>query len=138
MGGCRPPREMEELLAGRRHSIHRPSSLPPHPPCLTSTPHLQTPHSHSFLLSHIRVLTIGTALVMSLKTLLVAGTVRYFGFPWRTSLAVGLTMAHIGEFSFVLLSTSAQLDILPPQVRARAAALLNKSSSSPMGRPMGL
>lgn len=37
-------------------------------------------------------------------------------FSWRTSLAIGVTMAHVGEFAFVLLSASSQLNILPHQV----------------------
>jgi predicted Kef-type K+ transport protein len=53
---------------------------------------------------------------MFLKALLVAGTVIWFGYPWRTAWAIGVTMAHIGEFSFVLLSASSQLDILPHQM----------------------
>eukprot|EP00955_Chlamydomonas_euryale_P082816 363768-Chlamydomonas_euryale.AAC.1 len=77
--------------------------------------------SPRFVLSHIAVLAVSTAVTMGLKAGLVAATVSYFGTPWHTSLAVGLTMAHVGEFSFVLLSTSAQLDILPPQVRALLA-----------------
>ncbi len=68
-------------------------------------------------MQHARVLAIGTLVVMAAKSMLVAGIVSWFGYPWRTSLAIGLTMGHVGEFAFVLLSTSAQLDILPPQVR---------------------
>lgn len=72
--------------------------------------------SPRFLLQHARVLAIGTALVMTVKTALVAGTVSWFGHSWRLSLAVGVTMSHVGEFAFVLLSASVHLDILPPQV----------------------
>uniref|UniRef100_A0A7R9Z8Y9 Cation/H+ exchanger transmembrane domain-containing protein n=1 Tax=Chlamydomonas euryale TaxID=1486919 RepID=A0A7R9Z8Y9_9CHLO len=69
-----------------------------------------------FLWQHVRVLAIGTAVVMAAKTALVAATVSWFGHSWRASLAVGLTMGHVGEFSFVLLSTSTHLKILPPPV----------------------
>ena len=79
------------------------SPLPPHPP-------------RRFLLQHAKVLAIGTLTVMALKATLVTATVSWFGFPWRTSLAVGLTMAHVGEFAFVLLSASVDLNILPQQV----------------------
>lgn len=74
--------------------------------------------SPRFLLQHVRVLAIGTALVMTVKTLLVAGTVSWFGHSWRLSLAIGVTMSHVGEFAFVLLSASVHLNILPPQVCA--------------------
>ncbi|GAX83998.1 hypothetical protein CEUSTIGMA_g11423.t1 [Chlamydomonas eustigma] len=72
--------------------------------------------SPTFLWSHAKVLAISTLLVMFLKAFLVAGTVLWFGYPWRTAWAIGVTMAHIGEFSFVLLSASSQLDILPHQM----------------------
>ena len=45
-------------------------------------------------------------------------------YSWRTSLAVGVTMAHVGEFGFVLLSASSQLNILPQQVRRSAVVVL--------------
>ena len=42
--------------------------------------------------------------------------VRLFHYPPRTALAVGLSMAQIGEFAFVLLSVASQLGLLPYQV----------------------
>jgi Kef-type K+ transport system membrane component KefB len=39
-----------------------------------------------------------------------------FKYPARTALAVGLSMAQIGEFAFVLLSVASQLGLLPYQV----------------------
>ena len=39
-----------------------------------------------------------------------------FKYPIRTALAVGLGMAQIGEFAFVLLSAASQLGMLPYQV----------------------
>ena len=39
-----------------------------------------------------------------------------FKYPVRTALAVGLSMAQIGEFAFVLLSVASQLGLLPYQV----------------------
>lgn len=72
--------------------------------------------SPMFLFEHIVVLTFGTLVVMVLKSCLVALVVHLFGMPLRTSLAVGISMAHIGEFSFVLLSVANQLKLLSPQV----------------------
>ena len=42
--------------------------------------------------------------------------VRMFHYTPRTALAVGLSMAQIGEFAFVLLSVASQLGLLPYQV----------------------
>lgn len=39
-----------------------------------------------------------------------------FKYPVRTALAVGLSMAQIGEFAFVLLSVASTLGLLPYQV----------------------
>lgn len=39
-----------------------------------------------------------------------------FQYPPRTAVAVGLSMAQIGEFAFVLLSSASQHGLLPYQV----------------------
>ena len=39
-----------------------------------------------------------------------------FKYPARTALAVGLSMAQIGEFAFVLLSVASSLGLLPYQI----------------------
>ena len=46
----------------------------------------------------------------------ISGVVCLFSYPLRTALAVGLSMAQIGEFAFVLLSAASQLGMLPYQV----------------------
>lgn len=46
----------------------------------------------------------------------ISGVVYMFGFPPQTALAVGLSMAQIGEFAFVLLSIASQLGLMPYQV----------------------
>ena len=50
------------------------------------------------------------------KSILISLVVWLFKFPVRTALAVGLSMAQIGEFAFVLLSVASQLGMLPYQV----------------------
>lgn len=65
------------------------------------------------------MLTVGAGLVVLVKGALVAAVVRGFSVPLRTALAVGLSMAHVGEFAFVLLSHAVQQGILPLQVRRR-------------------
>mmetsp|Transcript_16165 Transcript_16165/g.35012 ORF Transcript_16165/g.35012 Transcript_16165/m.35012 type:complete len:704 (+) Transcript_16165:101-2212(+) len=72
--------------------------------------------SPRFLMQHVQTLAVGTLCLMVLKAALVAGTVAWFGYTWRVSLAVGVTMAHVGEFGFVLLSMSTHLKILPAQM----------------------
>lgn len=69
-----------------------------------------------FLWHHASVLLCGTLLVTLLKAAVVTLVVRMFDVPMRLSLAVGLSMAHIGEFSFVLLSMANQLKLLSSQV----------------------
>eukprot|EP00879_Flechtneria_rotunda_P007639 GHRR01008011.1.p1 GENE.GHRR01008011.1~~GHRR01008011.1.p1 ORF type:complete len:773 (+),score=293.49 GHRR01008011.1:254-2572(+) len=72
-----------------------------------------------FLLHHALVLLLGTAVVTLVKAVVVTAVVRLFGVPVKLSLAVGLSMAHIGEFSFVLLSMANQLKLLSSQVGGR-------------------
>lgn len=47
-----------------------------------------------------------------------------YGTSWRTAVAVGVTMAHVGEFAFILLSMGWQLGILSPQVRGHGLRLV--------------
>jgi hypothetical protein len=70
-----------------------------------------------FLLHHAVVLLAGTAVVMAVKAVVVAVVDQLLGVPAPTAWAVGLTMAHTGEFSFVLLSMARQLRLLPETVR---------------------
>jgi predicted Kef-type K+ transport protein len=70
-----------------------------------------------FLLHHAAVLLLGTLVVTLVKAAVVTLVVRLFGVPLRLGLAVGLSMAHIGEFSLVLLSMANQLRLLSSQVR---------------------
>jgi len=50
------------------------------------------------------------------KCILISLVVWLFKFPARTAVAVGLSMAQIGEFAFVLLSVASQLGLMPYQV----------------------
>lgn len=58
----------------------------------------------------------GVVLTILGKCILISLVVWLFNFPVRTSLAVGLSMAQIGEFAFVLLSVASNLGLLPYQV----------------------
>ncbi len=46
----------------------------------------------------------------------IGSVVWLFRYPPQTALAVGLSMAQIGEFAFVLLSVASQLGLLAYQV----------------------
>eukprot|EP00887_Chlorella_sp_A99_P006080 scaffold22.g6080.t1 len=72
--------------------------------------------SPRFLLHHLPVLAAGVMVVIIAKTGLVAGVVSMFGYPADTALAVGLNLAQIGEFAFVLLSVARQLQLVDSSV----------------------
>mmetsp|Transcript_4045 Transcript_4045/g.11724 ORF Transcript_4045/g.11724 Transcript_4045/m.11724 type:complete len:673 (-) Transcript_4045:1075-3093(-) len=72
--------------------------------------------SPRFLAAHLPVLAAGVFLVVLGKGVLISGVVMLFRYPPRTALAVGLGMAQIGEFAFVLLSSASQHGLLPYQV----------------------
>ena len=63
-----------------------------------------------------RISAGGVVLTILGKSILISLVVWLFKFPVRTALAVGLSMAQIGEFAFVLLSVASQLGMLPYQV----------------------
>lgn len=66
-----------------------------------------------------------------------------FRFPPQTALAVGLSMAQIGEFAFVLLSVASQLGLMPYQVymllmgQLPALPMLLLSCSTALGSALG-
>lgn len=72
--------------------------------------------SPRFLLQHLPVLAGGVLVCIICKTCLISGVVYMFRYPPQTALAVGLSMAQIGEFAFVLLSVASQLGLMPYQV----------------------
>ncbi|XP_022968974.1 K(+) efflux antiporter 4-like isoform X1 [Cucurbita maxima] len=68
-------------------------------------------HVH-FLWNHIDILLAAVILVIVIKTLVVAAVVKGFGYNNKTSLLVGMSLAQIGEFSFVLLSRASNLHLV--------------------------
>lgn len=72
--------------------------------------------SPRFLAAHLPVLAAGVFLVVLGKTVLISGVIMMFGHPPRTALVVGLGMAQIGEFAFVLLSAASNQGLLQHQV----------------------
>lgn len=51
-----------------------------------------------------------------LKSTLIALVVRAYGPSWRTSWSVGISLGHVGEFAFILLSMATQRKIVTSQV----------------------
>ena len=70
----------------------------------------------AFIGEHLLVLAAVVAVVVTAKTLLIAGVVLAFRFPLDTAMAVGINLAQIGEFGFVLLSMANQQGIIASQV----------------------
>ena len=69
-----------------------------------------------FLIQHLPVLTAGLLLVVVTKTLLFSFVVWIFGYAVHICVAVGLSMAQIGEFAFVLLSIARSSEIIQHQL----------------------
>jgi Kef-type K+ transport system membrane component KefB len=57
-----------------------------------------------FLLEHLPILAAAVLVVTAAKAALIAGVVLLFGRPFDTAVAVGVSLAQVGEFGFVLLS----------------------------------
>ncbi|KAG7672986.1 hypothetical protein Ndes2526B_g08487 [Nannochloris sp. 'desiccata'] len=70
----------------------------------------------AFIAEHLLVLAAVVAVVVTAKSLLIAGVVFAFRFPLDTALAVGINLAQIGEFGFVLLSMANQHGIIASEV----------------------
>ncbi|PIN09484.1 putative K+/H+-antiporter [Handroanthus impetiginosus] len=68
-------------------------------------------HVH-FLWNHIDILLAAVILVIIIKTIVVTFVVKGFGYNNKTSLLVGMSLAQIGEFAFVLLSRASNLKLI--------------------------
>lgn len=65
-----------------------------------------------FLWVHLDVLLASLLVVIVFKCSLITLVVRAFGYTTRTSFTVGMSMAQVGEFSFVLLSRASNLGLV--------------------------
>ncbi|KAL9224711.1 hypothetical protein vseg_000721 [Gypsophila vaccaria] len=72
-------------------------------------------HVH-FLWNHVDILLAAVILVIIIKTIVVASVVKAFGYNNKTSLLVGMSLAQIGEFAFVLLSRASNLHLVEGKV----------------------
>ncbi|KAJ8766917.1 hypothetical protein K2173_011735 [Erythroxylum novogranatense] len=68
-------------------------------------------HIH-FLWNHVDILLAAVLLVIILKTTVVAAVVKGFGYGNKTSILVGMSLAQIGEFAFVLLSRASNVHLV--------------------------
>ncbi|XP_038695931.1 K(+) efflux antiporter 4-like isoform X2 [Tripterygium wilfordii] len=68
-------------------------------------------HVH-FLWNHVDILLAAVLLVIVIKTIVVAAVVKGFRYNNKTSLLVGMSLAQIGEFAFVLLSRASNLHLV--------------------------
>ncbi|KAK4388756.1 K(+) efflux antiporter 4 [Sesamum angolense] len=72
-------------------------------------------HVH-FLWNHVDILLASVILVVIVKTVVISAVVKGFGYNNRTSLLVGMSLAQIGEFAFVLLSRASNLHLVEGKV----------------------
>ncbi|CAN6709713.1 unnamed protein product [Malus baccata var. baccata] len=68
-------------------------------------------HVH-FLWSHVDILLASVILVIVVKTAVATIVTKAFGYSFRTSFVVGVSLAQIGEFAFVLLSRASNLNLV--------------------------
>jgi len=60
----------------------------------------------------VDILLAAVILVITVKTFIVAIVVKGFGYSNKTSLLVGMSLAQIGEFAFVLLSRASSIHLI--------------------------
>jgi CPA2 family monovalent cation:H+ antiporter-2 len=83
------------------------------------------------VIEHPVMLLATTAIVMIGNPLVAAGLVLLFRYPLNTALTVGVSLAQIGEFSFILAALGVSLGLLPAQGQSLlvAAALISISAN---------
>ncbi|OVA11356.1 Cation/H+ exchanger [Macleaya cordata] len=65
-----------------------------------------------FLWNHVDILLAAVILVIIVKTIVITAVIKGFGYSNKTSLLVGMSLAQIGEFAFVLLSRASNLHVV--------------------------
>jgi len=69
----------------------------------------------------LQVLAV-TGVIMLGKSLAAAALVLAFRYPFSTALTVSVSLAQIGEFSFILIALGGSLGVLPPQAKSLVVA----------------
>ncbi|KAK4401218.1 K(+) efflux antiporter 4 [Sesamum angolense] len=72
-------------------------------------------HVH-FLWNHVDILLASVILVVIVKTAVISLVVKGFGYSNKISVLVGMSLAQIGEFAFVLLSRASNLRLVEGKV----------------------
>ncbi|KAI3886060.1 hypothetical protein MKX03_003641 [Papaver bracteatum] len=65
-----------------------------------------------FLWNHVDILLASVILVVVIKTTVVTMVTKAFGYNMKTSMLVGVLLAQIGEFAFVLLSRASNIHLV--------------------------
>ncbi|KAB2628011.1 K(+) efflux antiporter 6-like [Pyrus ussuriensis x Pyrus communis] len=65
-----------------------------------------------FLWNHVDILLASVILVIIIKTIIITMVVKGFGYNNKASFLVGISLAQIGEFAFVLLSRASNLHLV--------------------------
>ncbi|CAK9206897.1 unnamed protein product [Sphagnum troendelagicum] len=65
-----------------------------------------------FLWAHMDILVASLILVIVSKTIVVTVVVRAFGYSMKNAFLVGMSLAQIGEFAFILLSRASNLHLI--------------------------
>ncbi|XP_058067744.1 K(+) efflux antiporter 4-like isoform X5 [Magnolia sinica] len=65
-----------------------------------------------FLWNHVDILLAAVILVVIIKTIVITTVVKGFGYSNTTSVLVGMSLAQIGEFAFVLLGRASNLHLV--------------------------
>ncbi|KAL9255165.1 K(+) efflux antiporter 5-like protein [Drosera capensis] len=69
-----------------------------------------------FLWNHVDILLASVVMVVVFKTSVAAVVTKAFGYSLRTAFLVGLSLAQIGEFAFVLLSRASNLNLVEGKI----------------------
>ncbi len=70
----------------------------------------------AFVVQHLLAIAALTLAILVVKALIAGAAVAVLGFPSRTIVIVGLGLAQVGEFSFVLLQVGEEYRLLPPEL----------------------
>ncbi|CAI0547156.1 unnamed protein product [Linum tenue] len=89
-------------------------------------------HVH-FLWNHVDILLASVIMVVVVKTAVTAVVIKTFGYSIRTSFHVGVLLAQIGEFAFVLLSRASTLNLVEVESRSpyRFVSLMSRELAIP-------
>lgn len=68
-------------------------------------------------------LIVGLSVLVAVKTFAAAIALRVTGLPWRTALGLGIGLAHVGEFAFVLMVLGWEAELISEEQYQRLVTL---------------